>query len=370
MIKRRVKTAFTTLTIVAFVVTVLVVPMVQADKYQDQINALNQDSSSKETQKSQLGAEASSLADTIAKLQSEINAMQNKINANKQRIEELKVEITKAEAELAKQRSILGETIKSMYIDGDITTIEMLASSKDLSDFFDKQQYKESVQSKVKSTVDKIQQLKLDLNTQKETIEKITAEQQKLQGQIIAQKSENDRLLGLNQDQQNTLNAQIKDNNSKVSQLRAQQAAENARLIRGSGATLVAGSNGRDTYPDRWRLTPQDSVIDSWGMYNRECVSYTAWKVYESRGYMPYWGGRGNANQWDDNARAAGISVDGNPRVGDVAVWNVGYYGHVMYVESVNPNGTINISQYNYDFRGTYSEIYNMSTAGLVFIHF
>lgn len=370
MIKRRIKTVFTTFTILAFVVTVLVVPMVQADKYEEQINALNQDSSQKKAQTAQLGAEAASLSDTIAKLQAEINAMQNKINANKQRIEELKVEITKAEAELAKQRSILGETIKSMYIDGDITTIEMLASSKDLSDFFDKQQYKESVQSKVKTTVDKIQQLKLDLNTQKETVEKITAEQQKLQGQIIAQRAENDRILGLNQEQQGALNAQIKENSAKVSQLRAQQAAENAKLMRGSGARLVAGSNGRDTYPDKWRLIPQDSVIDSWGMYNRECVSYTAWKVFESRGYMPYWGGRGNANQWDDNARAAGIPVDGSPRAGDVAVWNVGYYGHVMYVESVNPNGTINISQYNYDFNGTYSEIYNMSPAGLVFIHF
>ena len=148
----------------------------------------------------------------------------------------------------------------------------------------------------------------------------------------------------------------------------AQQAAENAKKFRGS--QIIAGSNGRDTYPNKWRNIPQDSVVDSWGMYNRECVSYTAWKVYESGRYMPYWGGIGNANQWDDNARRMGIPVDGNPRPGDVAVAHWGYYGHVMYVESVNPNGTINISQYNYDFNGTYSEVYNFPTSGLVFIHF
>ena len=85
---------------------------------------------------------------------------------------------------------------------------------------------------------------------------------------------------------------------------------------------------------------------------------------------MPYWGGRGNANQWDDNARSAGIPVDSTPRPGSVAVSNSGYYGHVMWVESVNPNGTINVSQYNWGLDGRYSEAYNLSPAGLVFIHF
>jgi surface antigen len=109
-------------------------------------------------------------------------------------------------------------------------------------------------------------------------------------------------------------------------------------------------------------------------MYNRECVSYTAWKVYESGHYMPYWGGRGNANEWDDNARAAGMRVDHDPN-GDavVAIKNAGTYGHAMWVESVNANGTINISQYNANSitdPGKFSRAYNVSTSGLVFIHF
>ncbi|OGL31338.1 hypothetical protein A3F37_03165 [Candidatus Saccharibacteria bacterium RIFCSPHIGHO2_12_FULL_41_12] len=368
--RRQLKTALYTTTVTGFVVAVLIVPMVRADRFDDQIRALNQDTSVKQTQNSQLGAEATSLADTISKLQADINAMQNKIDANRKKIEELKIEIAKAEVELAKQRTILGGIIKSMYLDGDVSTLEMLASSKDLSEFFDKQQYKESVQNKVKATLDRVQQLKLDLSTQKATTEKIIAEQQILQNQIVAQRAENDRLLGLNQGQQDALNAQIKDNSAKASQLRSQQAAENAKFFQGNGSRVVAGSNGRDTYPNIWRNSPQDSMLDSWGMYNRECVSYTAWKVYETRGYMPYWGGRGNANQWDDNARAEGIPVDGSPRAGDIAIMNVGYYGHSMYVESVNPNGTINVSDYNYSYNGTYSEGYNISPAGLAFIHF
>ena len=348
------------------------VPHVRADRFQEAINALNTDSGQKVAVKNQLGAEAQSLADVIARLQAEINALQSRIDANNAEVARLNGEIKAAEIELERQRDLLGQTIRAMYLEGDITTMEMLATSKDLSDFFDKQQYRESVNSKIKSTLDKITKLKLELSSQKETVEKLLQEQTALQGQIAAQKAESQRLLSLNKAEQGALEASIKNNNAQVAELRKQQAAENARLFGSNrvvgGAACAAGQG--DTYPAKWCGIPQDSVIDAWGMYNRECVSYAAWKVYESGRHMPYWGGRGNANQWDDNARAAGIPVDRNPRAGDVAVSNSGYYGHVMYVESVNSNGTINISQYNAGLNGTYSRVYNMSVGNLVFIHF
>ncbi len=353
-----------------FGVSVLVHTFVQADQFQAQIDAINHDSSLKKDAQGQLGAQAAGLSDTIAKLQGEIQALERQIVANQQKADDLRAQIVAAEAELARQKAMLGDMIKAMYLEGDITTVEMLASSKDLSDYFDKQQYQETVRNKIKATVDKVTQLKLDLNTQKETLEKLIADQQLIREQVNAQRAEQDRLLALNQSEQSALDQQIRANSGKVAELRAAQAAENAKRFRGSGVKVVAGSNGNDTYPAIWRNSPQDSLVDSWGMYNRECVSWTAWKVHYSGRHMPYWGGIGNANQWDDNARRAGIPVDGNPRAGDIAVAHWGYYGHVMYVESVNPNGTINISQYNYDFNGTYSEAYNFPTAGLVFIHF
>lgn len=355
-----------------FSISALTTSFVAADRFQEQINTLNAENSNKQAAKEQLGAEASSIAEVIAKLQAEINALQAKINENTAKVAELNVKIKEAEVELARQKDLLGQTIKAMYVEGDITTVEMLASSKNLSDFFDKQQYRESVRSKIKTTLDKITQLKLELNTQKETVEKLIAEQQTLQAKVAAQRAENDRILALNQAQQNDLMSQIKGNNAKIAELRRQQAEENARLFAGSSLINGGACSPRpdNTYPDKWCAAAQDSLIDNWGMYNRECVSYTAWKVAESGRRMPYWGGHGNANQWDENASDDGIPVDTNPRAGDVAVSNRGYYGHVMYVESVNSNGTINISQYNASLTGTYSRVYNMSASGLVFIHF
>lgn len=348
---------------------------VKADQYQAKIDALNNQNEIKRDKTDELGAQASSLDNAIGKLQSEINAKQRITDQHQAQVEKLKEEIAVAQKELDKQKRILGETIKTIYIEGDITTLEMLATSKNLSDFFDKQQYRESVRIKVKETLDKITQLKLDLNTRKEKTEKLIAEQKSLQNELFGQRSEKNHLLALNQSEQVALDSEIRTNSKKIAKLRAEQAAANARAF--GGTKVIVGSNGRDSYPDIWRNSPMDSIVDSWGMYNRECVSYTAWKVYERWGYMPRWGGNysngyqgGNANKWDDNARKDGISVNTTPTAGSIAIAHWGYYGHSMYVESVNPDGTINVSQYNWDYNGTYSEAYNLSVAGLVFIHF
>lgn len=120
-------------------------------------------------------------------------------------------------------------------------------------------------------------------------------------------------------------------------------------------------------YPRQWCEHPLDSVVDNWGMYNRECVSYTAFRVYSSGRNVPL--GLGDANNWPLQAKAQGVAVDGNPKVGDVAIRYGDDHGHSMYVESINNNGTINISQYNAHKTGTFSQA-TITTAGLVFIHF
>lgn len=377
--KMKQKSALKPLRMTAFILTAAVLlvaalsgPIVRADQFDEQIKALNRDSAAKREVKTQLGVEASSFEDTIAKLQSQINTLENQIQANQNKRDDLQRQITAAEAELDRQKGVLGEVIHQMYIDGQISTLEMLASSKDLSEFVDKQSYRNAVQDQIRDTLNKITALKHQLAAQKETVEKLLKDQQAMQAQLDGQRAENARLLSLNQAQQNDLNNQIKANSAAVAELRRQQALANAALFK--GAKVIAGAScdrgAGDTYPAQWCSIPQDSTIDSWGMYNRECVSYTAWKVYESGRFMPYWGGIGNANQWDDNARNSGIPVDGNPRAGDVAIKNSLPYGHAMYVESVNPNGTINISQYNQQLDGRFSRAYNVSASGLVFIHF
>ncbi len=73
---------------------------------------------------------------------------------------------------------------------------------------------------------------------------------------------------------------------------------------------------------------------------------------------------RANANRWDDMARAAGLLVDKNPAAGAIFQTDSGWYGHVGYVESVNADGSINVSERNYS--GCYGVLFSTIPASEV----
>ncbi len=339
-------------------------PWVYADQYDRQINDLRQQNSQHAAAQDALEATAQSLEQTIANLRTEIAAIESQIADTENRLQETRAAITKAEADLEAQKAILAANIRQMYLEHNVTTLEMLASSGTLSDYVDREQYRTNVQSKISSTVQTIKELQTKLENERQTVEQLLKDQSAMRTDVQTKRTKNQRLLSLNQAEQTEFDNTIRNNNKRIAELQRQQAIENARYNVGGPITNV----GSDTYP--WSSAPfPNSMSDPWGMYKRQCVSYTAWKVHESGRHMPYWGGRGNAKQWDDNARAAGIPVDTNPRVGDVAVSNAGTYGHVMYVEHVHGDGTITVSQYNSGWDGRYS-VARRATTGLVFIHF
>jgi len=359
---------------VTLTLSVAILPKVYADQFDDQIKALQQQNAQTRNTVATLEVQASSYEDAISKLQAQINTLQQAINANLAKQADLQRQIAEAQAELDKEKKVLGESIKAMYVEGQISTLEMLASSKDLSDFVDKQQYRNSVQEKIKSTLDKVTKLKLQLQGEKEQVEQLLKDLQTQQTLIDNNRQQQAQLLAFNQGQQDAYNSQISANKTKIGELRRLQAIENSRFNIGN----MRGDPNNGGYPSAWANASQDSIIDTWGMYNRECVSFAAWKVHQdfisgkNNHDMPYWGGIGNANQWDENAINWGIPVDSNPTVGSIAVSNGGTWGHVMYVEQVgNINGqaAIYISQYNASFTGQYSEGWRYTT-GLVFIHF
>ena len=73
---------------------------------------------------------------------------------------------------------------------------------------------------------------------------------------------------------------------------------------------------------------------------------YCTWYVKNRRGAsLP--NGLGNANTWYSRAAASGMAVGSTPRVGAVGTTTRGALGHVVYVESVNSDGTIQISEMN-----------------------
>lgn len=345
-------------------VTIVAGGLVKADQYDEQIKALQSQNAATAQSALLLAGQAASYQDEVDKLSSQINSIRQTILDYQHQSDELQKQIDDDEKQLVQQKQVLGEDIKAMYLEGEISTLEILASSKDLSEFVDKAEYRNTVQSKVKATVDKITQLKLELQTKQRAIQNLIKDQQTQQAQLDDSLAMQSNLLNMTNDQKNAKNAEIRQNNAQISALRMQQLAANHQL----GGSIEAGDPGHGGYPATWNNAPQDSMLDSWGMLNRECVSYTAWKVFQAYGYMPYWGGHGNANQWPASARADGIPTGSTPKPNSVAISMGGAYGHAMWVEAVS-GSFIHVSQYNFDLNGHYSEM-TINGSGLTYIYF
>lgn len=116
-------------------------------------------------------------------------------------------------------------------------------------------------------------------------------------------------------------------------------------LDAGKGAVWV------NTYPEPYRSAAKDTKIDPSTCYNRECVSYTAWKIKEATGAWPRRTGDMNAKNWIYRLPSWGFKEVAEPKNGGlyIGVLTTGRYGHVVWFE-----GDRTISEYNYGSAGNY----------------
>lgn len=93
--------------------------------------------------------------------------------------------------------------------------------------------------------------------------------------------------------------------------------------------------------------TPNVAPLRDYGGGNTYDYGYCTWYVKNRRGAsIP--NSLGNANTWYSRAAAMGMAVGSTPRAGAVGATTRGSLGHVVYVESINADGSINISEMNY----------------------
>jgi surface antigen len=127
------------------------------------------------------------------------------------------------------------------------------------------------------------------------------------------------------------------------------------------------GGDPGDDYPAKWKDAAQDSMLDQWKMFNRECTSFAAWALSSRNGYdIPFFD---NAVNWGPRARAIGVPVDTNPAVGSIAWSNSGAFGHVAWVSAVD-GGNVTIEEYNRDYHGHYSTRTVPAASFTGYIHF
>jgi surface antigen len=310
--------------------------------------------------------EADTLDGEINRLNQEIKMYEARIVANRAKAEDLQKQIDDNTKKLEIQKDALADMIINMYIEGDTDELMVLASSNSISDYAERQTRLDATRDQISFATQMVESLKKDLEAQKKEVDRVIADQQIQQQAIQETKRREEELVAV-------YKANAAAYAAESAAARKIKEAEIAEAIRKANSTGAIG-NGANTYPKR-NNCPQDNLKYSfYGGYVCQCVSYTGWKVFERYGIrISAWG---NANQWHNTARRLGYRVDHTPEAGSVAISTSGTWGHAMWVEGVNPNGTINLSEYNNSYSsashkaGDFGYRIGVSTSGLWFIHF
>ena len=315
---------------------------------------------------------ASQAADTldgeINRLNQEIAMYEARIVANRAKAEDLREQIKDNTEKLEVQREALAEMIIDIYLEGDTDELMILASSESISDYAERQTRLDSARDQISMSAQMVQKLKEDLEAQKKEVDRIIADQELQQKAIEQTKRQEEELVAMYKANAAAYTADAvaarKVKESEIAKAIAEIAAQNGGVV----------GNGVNTYPKR-EVCPRDNLAYIYGGgYVCQCTSYAAWKVKEAYGIsISAWG---NAKDWGSSARRLGYRVDDTPEAGAVAYSTAGAWGHVMWVESVNSNGTINLSEYNNSGSsishkaGDFGYRIGANTNGLHFIHF
>lgn len=284
----------------------------------------------------------------VSELSAEIAGKEAEIAVSVAEVRSLKNQIIVTEAKLMEQQEALAELLVNMHFESNAEPIKILAGSTSISDLAEKAAREEVAKEQIVVSAARVREMKESLEADKAKVENLLAQQKMAREDLTKRRAEQQALVEKYEN-----DAEAYEEAAKAAQ-EAQRAAEQAEqeahpeLYRGSAYT------GVNTYP--WQADcpgRQDAYTTYWddvygvhkiGGYVCECVSYAGWKAYEAYGVAPAWG---NAYSWDDGARMSGYVVNKTPAAGTIGQVDGYPYGHVFWVESVNADSSINVTEYN-----------------------
>ena len=333
--------------------------------YQDEANALRKKANTLQNTLDQLTADK-------AKIQAEIDLRQAEYN-------KLVKEIKDTEDRIAENRRVSGELIVQSSMSSDVPLIVRLASSSNLADYIDGEASRISVRDTIVQKTEENEKLKIELKDKQAEVKKVLDAQKLKRNELASKEATQAQLVRETKNNEASYQRMIKQGESQIKEYQRMQDELRRLRAQGAGGGTYITTGGSGGYPWAGVSYPcwnDATCADPWALYYRECVSYVAWKL-SSQGYgVRGFGGAGHAYQWPSTT--SGYTSQGSsPKKGAALIFGAGVHGaawtgHVMYVESVYGDGSILVSEYNWDGNGTYSErkLASHEYAGGVFLTF
>lgn len=321
--------------------------------------------SSSESRAREAAANAQTLEGEVNRLNAEISALEDEIAMNQAIANDLQAQIILNEAKLTLQQSALAKLLVDMHFEEEPDAILVLASSNSLGDLAERQTRQANAKTQVTASAEAIKTLKEELEAQKTSVDALIAAAETTRAEISNRRNQQEALIAR---YQNDSAAYERDAAAARETMQREIAAEIAKY--NSGGVVGEGYN---SYPWADRC-PRDNVgYIVVGGYVCQCTSYAGWKAQEYFGiYISSWG---DAKSWGYSAQRQGYVVNDTPAPHTIAYSTSGIYGHVMWVESINANGTINLTEYNNSassksrLPGDFGARYNVNPALYRYIH-
>jgi len=131
-------------------------PTVLADKYDDQIRALQKEIEEYQSKAGQLQTQIATLQEEISGIDTQKKLIQAQISLTESKLAKLQEDIATTEKNIQNNKVVLGKTLADLYIDDTISPLEMLASSHNLGDYVDKQEYRGAVREQLSQKIETI----------------------------------------------------------------------------------------------------------------------------------------------------------------------------------------------------------------------
>ena len=281
---------------------------------------LQQQIDANKEQASQLSKQVDSLQGKVNQLNAEIAQAQGEIELTQVKLADLEAQLKAAQDELERQRALLKTSLTELYKSSTASTLELLISSDSFSDFIGSQEYLDRLQVAVKTSVDKVVELKQQIEQQKQEQEDLLKKQEE-QKQILASK----------QQEQQTLLDQTKGEEAKYKEIVAQQEKELDDAEQALAKLLAAGtfaslgplsrgqvigkidSTGYSTGPHLHFMTYKDGATTNPYVGGTTLINGYTWPVPSSRNVTTLYG-------WIPCADYTGC----NPPGSSYSVWHSG----------------------------------------------
>ncbi|WP_186085165.1 CHAP domain-containing protein, partial [Phocicoccus schoeneichii] len=185
------------------------------------------------------------------------------------------------------------------------------------------------------------------------------AEADRIAREQAAQKAEADRAAAEKAEQDRIAREQAAAEKAEADRLAAIKAEQNRIAAQKEQQRQAKIAAERKAAEQAAAPSTSSKTQSSYGVnyyYYGDCTWYAFERRKElGKGVSNMWG---NGNNWADNARANGYNVNNTPSVGAIvhsyAGTNGAYSsGHVAVVESINPDGSITVSEMGWPTAGT-----------------